>query len=272
MINTWAEEAARSRTLAGTDYPSDVAAGLELGRQVGAIVVDWANNDGTNAMWTGTVPTGPGMWVGTNPIEPMAGTWKTWAIAGGNQFRPGPRAAYDSPELRQELDEVKNFPRTNLTNLTASFWEYYGGRASFEYWTNQANRMIFEYRLDGDPPQAARVYALMNIAYYDSFVACFDAKYTYWAARPAMLDPAITTVFVTPNHPSYPSAHGCLTTAGATVMASLFPREAGYYEAMVTEVSNARIRGGIHVRSDQVAGEGIGRSVAAVVLAHGSGS
>ena len=50
-------------------------------------------------------------------------------------------------------------------------------------------------------------------------------------------------------------------------MASLFPREAGYYEAMVAEVSNARIRGGIHVRSDQVAGEAIGRSVAGVVLA-----
>ncbi len=99
--------------------------------------------------------------------------------------------------------------------------------------------MIFEYRLDSDPPQAARVYALMGVAFYDSFVACFDAKYTYWTARPAMLDPAITTVFVTPNHPSYPSAHGCLTTGAGTVMASLFPREAGYYEAMVAEVSNA---------------------------------
>ena len=44
----------------------------------------------------------------------------------------------------------------------------------------------------------------MGVAFYDSFVACFDAKYTYWAARPAMLDPSITTVFVTPNHPSYP--------------------------------------------------------------------
>jgi membrane-associated phospholipid phosphatase len=271
MVNGWAEEASRSRTLAGTDYPSDVAAGLELGRQVGAVVVDWAKNDGTTATWTGTVPTGPGLWVGTNPAEPMAGTWKTWAITAGDQFRPGPRAAFDSPEMRQELDDVKNFPRTNFTNLNASYWEYYGGRAIFEYWANQANRMIFEYRLDSDPPQAARVYALMGVAVYDSFVACWDAKYTYWAARPAMLDPSITTLFVTPNHPSYPSAHGCLTTGAGTVMASLFPREAGYYEAMVAEVSNARIRGGIHVRSDQVAGEAIGRSVAGVVLARANG-
>ena len=145
--------------------------------------------------------------------------------------------------MRQELDEVKNYPRTNLTNLTASYWEYYGGRASFEYWANQANRMIFEYRLDSNPPQAARVYALMDVAFYDSFVACWDAKYTYWAARPAMLDPEIKTVFVTPNHPSYPSAHGCLSSAAGTVMASLFPREAGYYTALVAEVSEARITG-----------------------------
>jgi hypothetical protein len=249
-----------------------VAAGLDLGRQVGAVVVEWARSDGSTATWTGSVPTGPGLWVGTNPAEPMAGTWKTWALSAGNQFRPGPRAAYDSAQLRQELDEVKNYPRTNLTNLTASYWEYYGGRASFEYWANQANRMIFEYRLDSNPPQAARVYALMNVAFYDSFVACWDAKYTYWAARPAMLDPEIKTVFVTPNHPSYPSAHGCLSSAAGTVMASLFPREAGYYTALVSEVSEARIMGGIHVRSDQVAGEAIGRAVAGVVLARASGT
>ena len=127
--------------------------------------------------------------------------------------------------------------------------------------------MIFEHRLDGNAPQAARVYALMGIADYDSFVACFDAKYAYWAARPGMLDPAITTVFVTPNHPSYPSAHGCLSSAAGTVLASLFPREAGYFEALVAEVSESRIMGGIHLRSDQVVGESIGRSVAGVVLA-----
>jgi membrane-associated phospholipid phosphatase len=267
LFNGWAEEAARSRLLAGTDYPSDVAAGLELGRQVGAIVVEWAKTDGSGAQWDGVMPTGPGTWTGTNPLEPMAGTWKPWALASGSQFRPGPRAAYDSEQLRRELDEVKDYPRTNVTNLTASYWEYFGGRASQQQWTNQASRLMFEYRLDTNPPAAARVYTLMNVAFYDAFVACFDAKYTYWAARPAMLDPGITTLFVTPNHPSYPSAHGCLSSAMGTVLATLFPREAGYYDALIAEISEARIAGGIHVRSDQVAGEAIGRSVAGVVLA-----
>jgi membrane-associated phospholipid phosphatase len=271
LFDGWAEEAGRSRLLAGTDYPSDVAAGLELGRQVGAVVVAWGRADGADARWAGSVPTGPGLWTGTNPIEPLAGTWKAWTLASNSQFRPGPRAAYDSEQLRRELDEVKNYPRTNLTNLTANYWEYYGGRAGYEYWNTQAAKKIVEYRIDVDPPRAARVYALEAVAHHDAHIACWDAKYAYWAARPAMLDPAITTLFVTPNHPSYPSAHGCLAAAAGGVLAALFPREAGYFDALIAEVSEARIAGGIHVRSDQVAGEAIGRAVAAQVLSRNPG-
>jgi membrane-associated phospholipid phosphatase len=262
-----AAEAGASRLLAGTDYPSDVAAGLELGRQIGAVVIERAKADGSDAKWDGVIPTGPGKWTGTNPVEPLAGTWKTWALASANQFRPGPRAAHDSEELRRELDEVKNFQRTNLTNVTASYWEYYGGRANFEYWNSQAGKKLFEYRLAANPPRAARVYALLHIAHYDATVACWDAKYAYWDARPAQLDPAITTVFATPNHPSYPSSHGCQSSAPAGVLSALFPREAAQFAATVAEVSTSRIAAGIHVRSDQTAAEAIGRQVADLVLA-----
>ena len=41
-----------------------------------------------------------------------------------------------------------------------------------------------------------------------STVACWDAKYAYWAIRPFQLDPDVKTLFPTPNHPSYPAAHG----------------------------------------------------------------
>jgi hypothetical protein len=62
-----AEEAARSRLYAGLQYPSDYFAGLELGRKVAAQVIDRAKADGSDTVWTGTVPTGKCMWVGTNP-------------------------------------------------------------------------------------------------------------------------------------------------------------------------------------------------------------
>src|SRR5262249_10891191 len=69
-----AEEAARSRLTAGVNYPSDVAVGLALGRQVAALVIARGKSDGTDGKWTGSVPAGAGRWTGTNPILPMAGT------------------------------------------------------------------------------------------------------------------------------------------------------------------------------------------------------
>jgi hypothetical protein len=41
------EEAAQSRLLAGVEYPSEVRAGLELGRAVAAQVIEWAKVDGS---------------------------------------------------------------------------------------------------------------------------------------------------------------------------------------------------------------------------------
>ncbi|HEX2035850.1 MAG TPA: phosphatase PAP2 family protein, partial [Chloroflexota bacterium] len=271
LFAAMAQEAAESRLLAGVAYPSDVTAGLSLGRQVGERVVAWARQDGSDAVWSGSVPTEPGLWQGVNPAEPLAGTWATWALQRPDQFRPGPRAAPGSAELQAELAAVRDYPRTSLTNLTASHWEYYGGRGAFEYWNEQASRKLFEEHLDANPPRAARTYALLNVALHDAMVACWDAKYTYWAARPAMLEPAITTLFATPNHPSYPSAHGCLSSAAGTILGTLFPGDRAYFEGLTAEVSEARIMGGIHVRSDQIAGQDVGRAVAATVLAKAGG-
>ena len=65
-----ADEAGRSRLLAGVQYPSDVEAGLDLGRRVAQLVIARARTDGSDAKWTGKAPVGPGLWKGV-PIEPM---------------------------------------------------------------------------------------------------------------------------------------------------------------------------------------------------------
>jgi hypothetical protein len=93
-----AEEAGQSRLLAGVQYPSDVAAGFELGRQVAARVIERGKADGSDAKWTGSMPVGPGKWNGTNPILPQMATWKTWVLTSPSEFRPPPPVAYDSPE------------------------------------------------------------------------------------------------------------------------------------------------------------------------------
>src|SRR5262249_56683743 len=93
-------------------------------------------------------------------------------------------------------------------------------------WPDLIAQKISEYRLDTNPPRAARVYALVNITYYDTAIACWDAKYTYWAIRPNQLDPTLTTLFTTPNHPSYPSAHASISAEQAEMLAYQFPPDA----------------------------------------------
>ena len=271
LFSGWASEAANSRMEAGVAYPSDVVAGLALGRQVGDLSVAWGRSDGSDAVWSGSVPTEPGKWKGTNPIEPLAGTWKPWALTSGSQFRPGPPPEVNSEQMASDLAEVRDYPRTNLTNLIANFWEYYGGRGGFEFWNDQASRSIYEYHMETNPPAAARVYATADAAYADALIACWDAKYTYWAPRPAMVDPSITSVFVTPNHPSYPSAHSCISVGQATVLGQLFPRDAGRFSDLAMQAGEARIMAGIHFRSDINAGTKLGQQVGAVVWARASG-
>jgi membrane-associated phospholipid phosphatase len=253
-----AEEAGRSRLLAGVNYPSDVAAGLDLGRAVAALVIERARTDGSDAVFTGTIPTGPCFWRGTNPLEPTAGNWRPWAIASGSQFRSGPPPACDSSQMATELAEVKNFPRmipaagtSFAPTRLAYFWQ---GVGTVKPWNDLTSQKISEYRLDQNPPRAARVYALVHIAYYDAAIACWDAKYTYWAIRPNQLDPSITTLFPNPNHPSYPSAHAVLSGAQAAMLTYLFPRDGEFFKSLAKEAAESRLWAGIHYRSDLVAG------------------
>lgn len=264
-----AQEAVHSRLLAGVEYPSDVEAGLRLGQQVAELVIERGKADGTDAQWDGTMPTEPGHWTGENPILPMTGTWKAWALTSNDQFRPPPPPAYDSEQEKTELAEVESFERTPVTNAIASFWESgAGGRRGHWFWNDVATRLILSSSWANDAPMAARAYALMNIAGYDAGVACWDAKYTYWAIRPFQLDPEFKPLFTTPNHPSYPSAHGCFSTATATVLASLFPADADEVLALAQEASESRIWAGIHFRSDIEAGVALGQQVAEAVLTH----
>jgi membrane-associated phospholipid phosphatase len=262
-----AQEAVNSRLLAGVEYPSDVEAGLKLGQQVAELVIERGKADGSDAQWTGSVPTEPGHWTGENPVTPMAGTWKTWVLSSPDQFRPAPPPAYDSEQMATEMAEVKNFERTPVTNAIAQFWEYgAGGRRNYWFWNDVTSRLILAAHWDNNAPRAARAYTLATIANYDAQVACWDAKFAYWAIRPFQLDPEFTPLFPTPNHPAYPSAHSCLSVATAIILANLFPADADEVMALAQQAADSRIWAGIHFRSDVVVGSKLGEDVAGAVM------
>src|SRR6266481_3341021 len=98
-----AEEAARSRVFAGAAFPSDVNAGLQLGRQVGKMVIAYAMADGSNTPFTGSFPSPPGVWGSATPVTPLAGSWKPWTLTSLSQFRlPAPPAA-SSPDFQAQV-------------------------------------------------------------------------------------------------------------------------------------------------------------------------
>lgn len=262
-----AKEAAQSRLLAGVEFPSDSEAGLTLGRRVAELVIERAKHDGSEVPWTGSVPSERGKWslngypTGTMPVAPGFGTLKPWVLASGNQVRPGPPPAFDSQQEAADLAEVKGFARTFATNAAAFYWQ--SVRAE---WSLLAEQKTFEYRLADNPPRAARVDALLNVAAFDAMVACWDAKFTYWAIRPFQLDPDVKPLFQTPAHPSYPAAHGAYSGSQAAILAELFPTEADALTARADEAGMSRIWAGIHFRTDVVAGLALGREVARLVI------
>jgi membrane-associated phospholipid phosphatase len=264
VLQALAEEAARSRLFAGVSYPSDYFAGLELGKQVAAQVMDRARNDNSSAVFGGTIPTGPGFWRGTNPVCPMCGAWKPWVLTNGNQFRPDPPPAHDSAEKLADLAAMKSLPRTFADQASAFYWQTPNGIVLD--WYNQIHLAILEDRLHLNPPRAARVYAWMSVAHFDSMIACWDGKYAYWAIRPVQLDPGLNTLFGTPNHPSYPAAHATNSVAIAEMMAYFFPSRASNFLAQAAEAGQSRRVAGIHYQSDIDAGNALGRKVAQLAI------
>jgi hypothetical protein len=146
----------------------------------------------------------------------------------------------------------------------------------------------------------ARTLAILNMAVNDAFVSVMESKYFYTTWRPVTAIPRagedgnkwtvaspFTPLIGTPCFPSYPSAHGTSTTAAITVLERAYGRFGNTVTVshpnarrpdgsliaitytdlgkIVSDVSDARVYGGIHFRFDQDAGERQGHSVAQYV-------
>ena len=142
----------------------------------------------------------------------------------------------------------------------ARFWQ---SSATSTLWDGFASDLITRYSLD--LPHAARVLALIGVAIADGEIACWDAKYTYWVARPITVDPTLDVLFPTPPFPSYPSAHATISNAAAVVLAHLFPDDAADLLDLAEEAAASRAWAGIHYPMDNDAGIALGREVGYLV-------
>jgi membrane-associated phospholipid phosphatase len=243
-----------------------------LGVLAGKAMIMRAEHDGSDAVWSGTPPTGDGFWVPTPPaflppLEPLAGTWRTWNLSSGSQFRPGPPPAYGSPAFQAELDEVYAVSQSLTTEQKriADFWADGPGTVTpAGHWNAVALDLVRGRNLS--TRTAARLFAALNTAQADAFIACWEAKFHYWYLRPvtavrALRDPGWLSYIVTPPFPGYVSGHSTTSGAAATVLSAFFPDLAPQLSATADEAAISRLYGGIHFRSDNEVGLELGQRV-----------
>jgi membrane-associated phospholipid phosphatase len=119
--------------------------------------------------------------------------------------------------------------------------------------------------------RSAQLFAALNTAQADAFIACWDAKYAYWSLRPVtairrLIDPSWLSYIATPPFPSYVSGHSATSGAASTVLAGFFPTRAEQLAGMAEEAAASRLYGGIHFRSDNEVGLALGHRIGHVAL------
>ena len=277
-LDAAAIEAALDAQQAAHPWPggkhADFAAGESIGRSIGARVNTFALGDRVNLADPllpphGPPPTGSGNWVYVSGAPIARGNlgMRTLFLSSPDEFRSPPPPAFGSAEFQAALSEVRSITvnRTPEQLQIALFWHTNQSPTANGPMNALARELIVRHRRND--LEAARILFLSGAAAYDALIGCFDAKYHYWYIRPPQADAAIVPPFPMPPHPSYPSAHSCISGGMTGVLALAFPTERDRVEAMAVEASTSRVYAGIHYRFDAVAGLALGRAAAAKAFA-----
>ena len=253
-----AHSASQSRIDAGVQFPSDAEAGWKLGEQVANLIIEKAKRDGSDKVWDGKMNKDPTKWTGPFPMGITLATCNPIVLRSPDQFRPAP-----PPDFEKEMKELKDFKQTFKSRSLAFYWANNGG---FDFWSDEAGKKMFEYRMMDDAPAAARIYAVLHTAYRDAAIAIFDAKYTYWGIRPSQLDSTYNPLIATPPFPGYPSGHALGAGTTSTVMGYFFPADAKYFQQLAQDCADSRFYAGIHFKTDNETGLQMGKDIGKYVV------
>jgi hypothetical protein len=288
----------------------DVTDGVTVGEAAAQDIITLRAGDGLDAATPayGTIgPILPGQWQLQTPAQtaqtPWIATMRPFVLEQPSQFRAEPPPALTSQQYAKDLNETEAYGsldstvRTPDQTATAYFWN-----ANVINQFNQTmQNVVAQHQLD--LIDAAHLFAMGELVTADAGIGCFDSKYFYLAWRPitairnadldgnpdTSADPAWTPLVTTPNHPEYPSAHGCLTSAFTDVLAAALgtnhldltipgasnggttlttTREFNTVADIQNQVLDARVWIGFHFRNSVVQGETLGNNVADWDLNH----
>ncbi|HZQ44622.1 MAG TPA: vanadium-dependent haloperoxidase [Acidobacteriaceae bacterium] len=279
--------------------------GIQAGDDAAQAMINLRADDGsaTPPLTTIPGPAGPGVYQLTTGCKAaIAYNWQfvtPFGIQSASDFMVGPPPALTSEAFTRAFNEVKTVGAIDSTSTErppdrANVALYFAATSPTQA-MNQAAREVAEEQ-GGSLSENARALALMNMAINDSLVASFLNKYHYnfWrpetaihtatiAGNPKLVaDPGWASFIVTPCFPSYPSNHGSAVNAAGEVLRRLYG-EAGHVITLTNtttptiilhynsfteiddDVSDARVYGGIHFRTDQEAGSDLGGAIGAAV-------
>jgi hypothetical protein len=287
--------------LAGIPDGAAKTAGIAIGNQTAAAIIANRQNDGYLGPQTWVHGTAPGVWRPTPPTFASDGAWtgfmKPFAIPSAAAFRTAGPYALTSSAYAKDFNEVKKIGAVNSTTRTADQTD------AAKWWHD---RRLTEWEIKRQVAtnrglntlQAARMFAMVDVAATDAVIACYEDKlfWNFWRPVTAIqlantdgnaataADPAWMPVLVTPPVPDHPSGHTCYTAATMGTLAYFFQRDnisfsafsvasnstrsfTSFSQALV-EVINARVWGGIHFRNADNQGAVLGAKVASYTIAH----
>jgi hypothetical protein len=276
--------------------------GIAVGDEVAIRFLEQRTRNGREAAVPYRVVSGPGEYQLTPPAfgppqVPWMAALSPLAIGVNWRFRAEPPPSLGSARWAQDYDEVKRLGSATSTERTAeqtAIGLFYTEHTGFQY------ARIFRDLANAQGlglSDNARLLARIYVASADALTACWDSKYAHNFWRPVtairagdtdgnpatVADPAWTPLAATPGHPEYPSAHSCFTAAWADTVKDFFegadvpvtltstvPNSGGSRsfpntDAVVAELVDARILGGMHYRFSCEAGTRMGRQVARLV-------
>jgi PAP2 superfamily len=220
-----------------------------------------------------------------------------FGIPSASDFLLAPPPVLASNRYTKTYDEVMTVGSLNSTQRPpdrANVALFYAASSPTQVFNQAADQVA---RQQGRSlSQNAHALALINMAMNDSLVASFLNKYHYNFWRPETAihagdadgnrhtvgDPNWTPFIVTPCFPSYPSNHGSASNAAAAILRRVYGEEGhsitltnpavpeivlqyNSFNQITDDISDARVYGGIHFRTDQAAGERLGRAIGRAV-------
>jgi len=245
----------------------------------------------------------PGTYLPIPPVDFIAAPgWRSvrpFGLQSPEQFRVSPPPALDSAEYAAAFDEVKRVGIRDSTARSADQTAY--GKFWYEFsdigWNRVARVVAVERKLGLQA--TAHLFALLNVAMSDAYVAGWDSKFHYDLWRPTTAIRAADTdgnsatdpdaewqsEEVTPPVQDYPSTHSALGDAAAEVLAHVFgdatafsftstsaapgtgARRFASFRKAADENADSRVQAGLHFRFATRAGQALGRQIGAWVVA-----